>query len=635
MLRCRAFEYWVWPVFILLVRYTVVCSSLLPSSTAAQSNNGSIQLERQSVTTASTETTQLPNELVPEDVFLSYTSQEECYNSWTSYYQDLTTPVSNVLTPTMTITEQYETIERFGPGTVYYNRDDNIPRFRFTGNITRSESYTVNVTKTMTWMEDSTQGQVPVPGCLLEQTSTYCELLWAAYHKELRASGLNPVPVPPRLACRIARKCELQAGNDEVMLIYFPPDTVSSNPDSRDGSRTSSTVVMTAITFSGQDLYYRGEVDGPAWLRNALAEKEANKYIKASTMTGNFTFVSPTIYLAHHAITAALERDRGGFGVGSWETMSLTKAGIIALHPTDVYSLSPVLPSALAQNKTRYAQLVAQGKFDHRLPLLMDYISTETYPHTTKPFNFDHLRELVPADVYFDARAEDCWGKQTHCGTITDGTYRPRLYIKGNYWQKMLPKDFDCAAPALVDPPLALSRISDSETQKPRIPNTRPFVTLAFNNFPEVRPTGAQPGIAIDPSLPTPTGRTEAMGYDNGAANMIMGGHLGNADGGRQSGDERHRPYGKQGEDKTHSVGMPASNESNGHNGRKGEDKSQGGGRENSKNGYENPTKTRSGMSAAEDGIHSRPALYANNAASSTQTVKWLLVLHSLWMMVA
>jgi hypothetical protein len=568
---------------------------------------------------------------MPEEETVLLTSQAECYSSWTSYYRDLTNPLSNAINTSFTLVEQYETIQRFGPGTVYHNRDENVPRFRFTGNITRSESYTVNVTKTVTVMEYSQQGEVPPVPCQLD--TTHCDLLWAAYHKELRASGLNPVPIPPRVPCLYARKCELQAGNDEVMLIYFPPDTASSNPDSPDGSRTSSTVVMTAITFSGQDLYYRRTVnlDDIAMLRDTRQEKQTVKYITASVMTGNFTFVSPTVYLAHHAITAVVSRDLEGFAFDSTETMSLMKAGIIPLHPTDVYSLSPVFHSTIAQNKTQYAQLVAQGKFDPQFRHLMHFFSTEPYPHTTKPFNFDHLQQSVPADVYFDARAEDCWGKQTHCGTITDGTYRPRLYIKGNYWQKMFPKEFDCAAPALVDPPLALSRIS--EIQKPRLPYTQPFVTLAFNNLPEVRPTGAQPGIAITPSLPTPTGRTERVGYDSGAVNMVMGGRLGIADEGRQNGQEGQKIYGKQGGDKTQSGGRPASDERQGHDGRGGGDKSQGGKREGSGNGYENPTKTRSGMSAAEDGIHSRPAVYANTAASSIQTVKWLLVLHSLWMM--
>jgi hypothetical protein len=69
------------------------------------------------------------------------------------------------------------------------------------------------------------------------------------------------------------------------------------------------------------------------------------------------------------------------------------------------------------------------------------------------PLNFGDLSNPVPASAYFDAR-DDCWGKQSHCGTITDDSYRPNIYLDVEAWRSLMANDIDhCFIDGLYDPP--------------------------------------------------------------------------------------------------------------------------------------------------------------------------------------
>jgi hypothetical protein len=78
------------------------------------------------------------------------------------------------------------------------------------------------------------------------------------------------------------------------------------------------------------------------------------------------------------------------------------------------------------------------------------------------PLNFMHLRNPVPVSVYYDARSKDCWGKQSHCGTITDDIHRPQLSMRHDIWKKLMPDDDFCGIPLVVDPPIVLSRLKST-----------------------------------------------------------------------------------------------------------------------------------------------------------------------------
>jgi hypothetical protein len=97
----------------------------------------------------------------------------------------------------------------------------------------------------------------------------------------------------------------------------------------------------------------------------------------------------------------------------------LRSAGVIPLAAEDVYSVRP--RADLFKRRPHYAQLVAKGEFQPSDPP-GNRFEGFSYAEEMVPFNFANLQDPVPASVYYDARFEDCWGKQSHCGTITDDT---------------------------------------------------------------------------------------------------------------------------------------------------------------------------------------------------------------------
>jgi len=102
--------------------------------------------------------------------------------------------------------------------------------------------------------------------------------------------------------------------------------------------------------------------------------------------------------------------------------------------------------------------MVANGNYN---PILPDYQNFATVPLT-----YDDLLEPVPASNWYDARHGDCWGKQSHCSTMTDGNFRPQLYLDRRVWlSKVMKKnETNCFIPYIVDPPIILSTIREDST---------------------------------------------------------------------------------------------------------------------------------------------------------------------------
>ncbi|KAF2429061.1 hypothetical protein EJ08DRAFT_306044 [Tothia fuscella] len=211
---------------------------------------------------------------------------------------------------------------------------------------------------------------------------------------------------------------------EEVVLIYWPPS--STVEEVRGLNRTTlpliapKSFVTSAITLHGQDLYLQAyQVD------KSSLESLKPSFISSSVLPGPFIFVSPNAYLAHHPISFARGlRQPGDWRVGA-DFEVIRSAGVVKLGANDIYSVKPI--DGDSRISMAYAQRVASGQyFDPRLHTKYRDPTTEE----RVPINYANLLNPVPASVYYDARDADCWGKQTHCGTITDDPYRPRLAIK-------------------------------------------------------------------------------------------------------------------------------------------------------------------------------------------------------------
>jgi hypothetical protein len=144
------------------------------------------------------------------------------------------------------------------------------------------------------------------------------------------------------------------------------------------------------------------------------------------------------------------------------------------------------------------AQLVAKGQFR---PTIDFYVNGE---FETKPFDFGHLVDPVPASIYYDAHDQDCWAEQTHCATITDNSYRPRIRLAKRIWQSILPNGLECEDPMVVDPPIALYPISmGSEQLGLMVPTLTPDSENGFKSHADQ--TSPTPAQSAHPSYPAET----------------------------------------------------------------------------------------------------------------------------------
>jgi hypothetical protein len=359
-----------------------------------------------------------------------------------------------------------------------YTTRDGVPRYRFGTPPTTEVRKIVTVTSLLPGSVERTGGRLPA--CDFSNNAEFCGILWKTYITNVTANGFTederyiPGPGGWRQRCKKPKQCLLETG-EEVLLIYWPaPETLGSKDRFFfNDSRHAIPVVVTtsAITFAGQDLYLRDTIDSSGKVvgheiqicPEAGCLRFQKGYITASVLQGPFTFTSPTVYLAHHAITLQKSVYATGVWGTAWDQPEKSKsiirtAGIIPLSTTEVYSIRPL--GSEERRKNSYANRVAKGQYytDKKDIWYPSMYGGDPY-HLTRtehvPFDFENLANPMPASVYYDAR-DDCWGHQTHCGTITNDTYRPRLAIKNRVWSSLFPEYWECDRPLLLTLPWLL-----------------------------------------------------------------------------------------------------------------------------------------------------------------------------------
>ena len=414
-------------------------------------------------------------------------------------------------------TKFFRTTQRLAPGRIYSEECDGITRFQPTGLITEVRTSIIAVTTTERRnVRERREIKGPAnyfnksiveplerpmaPSC--EIPSTVCE-------------GLPNMDFITGRACRSKGDCQLNVGGDELVLLYWPQNDVSrdiceANP-CQPLSKTEShleqgppkTFVTTAISFRGQDLEW---ISYAAYGETFQARLSRKINATSSVLYGQFTFTSPTVYLAHRPIQAEYWTTTSmwdlSYGAGNYYSTTpilIRPAGVTALGSNDLFSVRPLHCNSNVQQGSLYAQLVAKGLFDPNPSRSQGRYPNSPQPwhrnqcgSTVCPFDFRHLGDPVPASVYFDARHEDCWGNQTHCGTITDNDYRPSLSLGSSFFEKMVPSSllpnnkWSCTLPNLVDPPIVLSHIGP--------PYTEPDPNLQYSNaHSTIRDPGSNP----------------------------------------------------------------------------------------------------------------------------------------------
>jgi hypothetical protein len=318
-------------------------------------------------------------------------SDEECLRvvtDWHSTIRKMHMMTQSVAVGSDTIV--LESYRRVGSGTTY-TMCDGLPRFRFDQNAhitTEIVSITLSHYTTRSYFPDASDlGLSRTPPCNLTGRSI-CTSLRSQYESEVLASTRSfGLPQGAGLLGCLPPGCEVSI-DDDVVLFYWPPKVIDRDICAPDGigrgvtvSPTGggqSTVTISAITFAGQDLYTR------LWVGFNSTTERSTRTVSSSVMHGSWTFISPTVYLAHRPISAA----SGVFFTDGIETLfmpdkatQIRPAGVMTLRSDDVYTRRLLFPT---ENGVARARQIAAGTFDW----------TRTALFETRPLDFGHLANL-------------------------------------------------------------------------------------------------------------------------------------------------------------------------------------------------------------------------------------------------
>jgi hypothetical protein len=444
---------------------------------------------------------------------------------------------------TAEITEIFQTIASFGETTLYTPPNDGIPRLHFLGRPTRSETRNVTAIQTLRrlydpdWKEKEEKmwDRVPCDSSDPEYLprdryvrwgrdapKTPCPAASLSYFGSLANKKLGstmPSESSEGQNCIIRDICKFHF-DEEILLIYWPPtvnrENSSTSPYHSNGAgtvqrflnaTTSESLVTfstSSLTFKGRDLYHLAFID----TQYSKTITSTISYIPSSVLPGPFIFTSPTLYIAHKPIKARIERNfflstttgQNALFVKDYWNPVLRKASVFPIQHSDVFTLAPKLGSGI-----EYARKVAQGEFQPSLSEAVRELLTEAGLATSQSFDFHDLEYPLPASLYFNARAADCWGKQAHCQTITEDNYRPEIGLRLEIWLSIF-KDFtreipnttvNCAIPHLVDPPIALRTLSLTDLPAADLLPTQ------ISGPPAITPPSS-PNIGLFVPLPAP-----------------------------------------------------------------------------------------------------------------------------------
>jgi hypothetical protein len=219
--------------------------------------------------------------------------------------------------------------------------------------------------------------------------------------------------------------------------------------------------------------------------------------VDETTITGPFTFTSPTIYVAYvsaHAMDAC-------------STWGLRSGGVI---PVEASELSSVVFFDPNETRTGMEWVHAQASRRHRrLGEGETYITITGSIHggAGRPINFLHFQEPVPAEAYF-RQGPDClhWDIfRGDCATITYGRYRPRIALPRALrsidpsWESCHMANWQYGIP---DPPIALPLNTESQLSLPII--TR--ISSVISHSPTAEP-------AANAKSPAPKRRHQMLNY--------------------------------------------------------------------------------------------------------------------------
>jgi hypothetical protein len=373
------------------------------------------------------------------------------------------------------LVNQYTTKVRVDPG-FRYTDCEGFTRYKFFSK-SSPQNFTLssfNVTTTywdshprskriVTSTPATTEEPLKLPTCW---RGDFCDYLFQSLITRRLAEPTLTAPLEddkdnPRHQCGRATQCGLGISR-ELVLIHWRTSSQDHgsprcfNTPARFVSTTNSyalprTFSTDAITFRGLELWLGGVIEEPG--------------TTSSVLRINFTFTSPTVYIAHHAIVSTLLSGK------KRPERTIISAGIIPVNATDIYTSSLMIPDV-----TEWARRIGRGE-------------TIREPRNIRPngalkrLDFADLHEPVPATAYYSHNVP-CWFGGAACATLTDGNFRPTLYLHDRIYYSLLHwdepghewKPDDCHLPKVWDPDIEVEPLPGEPPPDPN--RKRRFVSL-------------------------------------------------------------------------------------------------------------------------------------------------------------
>jgi hypothetical protein len=410
--------------------------------------------------------------------------------AWKSQSENFERTLAKYYTPSHLITNTFEIVRDIGEGEAY-TECDGVPRWKWKSS---PRAKITEMATVLTTAHNSGRAEKSQWDKFFEYNPVPCD--WDGHREDCldaEDGGVicEKLPEPWQSSGETYDECYFQMMG-EIQLMYWPESLTSRDICASDGVGTASTlpsdpnqhpvVTVSAITFPGDGIFLRQRVGVITDVTNETDMKSftytqlpSRGPLSPSVLTGPFYFTSPTIYIAHRpieVITSIFEDRTTRANLTYYPTRGTTQvlpAGIMTVKSDDIfaYKIHAVSRDGQKLPGTEYAQMVAKGNFT----------MLGRPRSTTMPFDFGHLQDPVPASAYFDGRLADCFGQQTHCATITDGSYRPLLAIRRRVFRSMVGAFMDCMDTELEDPPVALRPISVPEEPESPAEAPIPFIT--------------------------------------------------------------------------------------------------------------------------------------------------------------
>jgi hypothetical protein len=302
---------------------------------------------------------------------------------------------------------------------------------------------------------------------LFPSTKLPCEV--AECHTNYNFSQLETQAKAPCAQSICPKACQIHV--DHFAVLYWPQSVIARDICADDWFGTDTKVSSESVPAT------------PAIIsRTAIVLTRPNTGLEPddvyfTTLTGNWNFTSPTVYVAYNTIKAT----QCGENIGK-------------AFSSDVLAIQPGQLSSVVNRYINYRNGSGRAlveAFQSETAFLVSSLLEEVV-YETRSFNFADLEGPVPPAAWLQGNIHRCFEQEWECKTIADSIYNPNIYLPLEIYRSLDPAWSAClpGPSGFVDPPKRFTEVPFLQT--PTIAVLNPVITptaVAIVGGLPVRPT--------------------------------------------------------------------------------------------------------------------------------------------------